>query len=75
MNRCAWGRRRPGLYANISLPVLQVPVGEEGGPGGFPDLLKYGEKEEDGEVRRRMMMMRRRWRGRGGMRRISRAAW
>ena len=66
---------RLGLYANIPLPVLQVPVGEEGGPGGFPHLLKYGEKEEDGEVRRRMIMRRRRWRGRGGIRRISRTAW
>ena len=29
------GRRRPDLYANIPVPVLQVPAGEEGEPGGF----------------------------------------
>ena len=29
------------------MPVLQVPAGEEGGPGGFPNLLK--EEEEDVE--------------------------
>ena len=28
------------------MPVLQVPVGEEGGPGGFPNLLKEEEQEE-----------------------------
>ena len=33
------GRRRPGLYADIPVPVLQVPVGEEGGTGGLPNLL------------------------------------
>ena len=50
------------------MPVLQVPAGEEGGHGGFPNLLK---EEKQGRVRRRrrmmmMMMMSRRWRGRGG---------
>ena len=34
------------------MPVLQVPAGEEGGPEGFPNLLKYWEKEEDGEEKR-----------------------
>ena len=69
-----WGRRRPGLYADIPVPVLQVPAGEEGGPGGLPDLMKYREKKEDGEEKRKMMMTRRRWRGRGGMKRICRTA-
>ena len=32
--------RRPVL-------VLQVPAGEDGGPGGFPNLLKEEEQEED----------------------------
>ena len=30
------------------MPVLQVPAGEEGGPGGFPNLLKE-EVHEKGE--------------------------
>ena len=38
------GRRRPGLYADIP-----VPVGDEGGLGGLPHLLKDGEKEGNGE--------------------------
>ena len=42
-----WGRRRPGLYAEIPVPVLQVPDGEEGGPGGHANLLEEKEKEED----------------------------
>ena len=29
------------------MPVLHVPAGKEGGPGGFPNLLKKEEKEED----------------------------
>ena len=29
------------------MPVLQVPSGEEGGPGCFPNLLKEEEQEED----------------------------
>ena len=32
------GRRRQGLCAEIPVPVLQVPAGEEGGPGGGPYL-------------------------------------
>ena len=43
------GRRSPGLYADIPVSVLQVPAGEEGGPGGFPNLLKEEEQEEDEE--------------------------
>ena len=31
------------------MPVLQVPAGEERGPGGFPNVLKEEEKEEDEE--------------------------
>ena len=35
------------------MPVLQVPAGEDGGPGGLPNLLnKYSEKEEDGEEKK-----------------------
>ena len=40
------GRRRPDLYADIPVPVLQVPGGEEGEPGGLPNFLKEEEKEE-----------------------------
>ena len=29
------------------MPVLQVPAGEEGWPGGFPNLLKKEEQVED----------------------------
>ena len=31
----------------MPVPVLQVPAGEEGGPGGFPNLLKEEEQEDD----------------------------
>ena len=41
------GRRRPDLYADNLLPVLQVPAGEEGEPGGLTNFLKKEEKEED----------------------------
>ena len=34
------------------MPVLQVPVGEEGGPGGFPNLLKEEEQDEDEEQKK-----------------------
>ena len=47
-----WGSRRPGLYADIPVPVLQVRAGEEGGPGGLPNLLKEEEKEEDEEEKK-----------------------
>ena len=46
------GRRRPGLYADIPVPVLQVPEGEEGVPGGLPNLLKEVEKEEEEEEKK-----------------------
>ena len=48
----ARGKRRPGLYADIPVPVLQVPTEEEGGPGGLPNLLKEVEKEEDEEEKK-----------------------
>ena len=31
------------------MPVLHVPAGEEGGPGGLPYLPKEEEQEEDEE--------------------------
>ena len=43
------GRRRPGLYADIPVPVLQVPAGAKWGPGDLPNILKGEEKEEDDE--------------------------
>ena len=46
------GRKTPGLYADIPLPVLLVSVGEEGGPGGLPNLLKKEEKEENEEEKK-----------------------
>ena len=42
------GSRRP----DIQVPVLQIPAGEEEGPGGLPNLLKEGEKEEDEEEKK-----------------------
>ena len=43
------GRRRPDLYADIPVPVLQVPAGEEGEHGGFQNFLKEEEMEEHNE--------------------------
>ena len=34
------------------MPVLQVPAGEEGGPGGFPNPLIEEEHEEDEEEKK-----------------------
>ena len=34
------------------MPVQQVPAGEEGGPVGFPNLLKEEEQEEDEEEKK-----------------------
>ena len=31
------------------MAVLQFPAGDEGGPGGFPNLLNEEEKEDDDE--------------------------
>ena len=80
------GRRRPDMYADIPVPVLQGPADEEGEPGGVPKFLKEEEKEEYNEEkemmmrkrrrmmrqRRRIMRRRRRCRGREGMRSICR---
>ena len=34
------------------MPILQVPAGEEGGTGGFPNPLKEEEQEEDEEEKK-----------------------
>ena len=34
------------------VPVLRVSAGEEGGPGGFPNLLEEDEQEEDAEKKK-----------------------
>ena len=34
------------------MPVLQVPAGEEGRPGGFPNLIKEEEQEKDEEKKK-----------------------
>ena len=34
------------------MPVLQVPAGEEGGPGGLPNLMKENNKGEDEEEKK-----------------------
>ena len=34
------------------MPVVQVPAGVEGGPGGFPNLLKEKKQEEDEEEKK-----------------------
>ena len=35
------------------MPVIQFSAGEEGGPGGFPNLLKVEEQEEDEEEKKK----------------------
>ena len=35
------------------MPVLQVPAGEERGPGGFPNLLKEEKPEKDEEEKKK----------------------
>ena len=35
-----WKRRRPSLYADTPVDVLQVTTGEQGGRGGLSNLLK-----------------------------------
>ena len=74
-----WGRRRPDLYAYILVPVLQVPAGEEGGPGCLLNLLKEVEKkeEEDEEDKKEDDVEEEKMEGRvrGGTRRICRTAW
>ena len=34
------------------MPVLQVSAGEEGGPGGFPNLLNEEGQDEDEEEKK-----------------------
>ena len=34
------------------MPVIQDSAGEEGGPGGFPNLLKEEEQDEDEEEKK-----------------------
>ena len=46
--RVEGGGRTPGLRANIPMTVLQVPAGEEGGPGELLNIIKE-EKEEEME--------------------------
>ena len=53
------GRRTPGLCADIPVPVLQVPAGEEGGSGGLQNTLKEGENEEDWEEKLEFFLPRR----------------
>ena len=48
-------RRRPDLYTDIPVPVLQVPAGEDVGPGGLPNLMKQWEQERMGRRRMRMI--------------------
>ena len=36
------------------MPVLQVPAGEEGEPGGSPNLLREEEQEEDEEEKKKL---------------------
>ena len=43
------GRKRPDLFADIQVSVLQLPAGKEGEPRGFPNLLKEEEKKEYNE--------------------------
>ena len=40
----------------MTLPVLQVPAGEEGGPGGFSNLLKEEDHEKGEEERQKNCM-------------------
>ena len=54
------GRRRPDLFANNPVPVLQVPAGEEGGVEAFQTSKSRGRRRRMGRRRRRMMIMRRR---------------
>ena len=42
----------PGLYADIPVSVVQVPVEQEGRPVGLPNLLKKEENEEDEEEKK-----------------------
>ena len=54
------GRRRPDLYADIPVSVLQVLAGKEGEPGGLPNFRKEEKRRSLMRERRRMMRKRRR---------------
>ena len=56
------------------MPVLQISAGEEGGPGGLPNLLKEEEKKEDGEEKKGYDEEKEEMEGEGGMRRRCRTA-
>ena len=61
------GRRKPDLYADIPVSVLQVPAGKEGEPGGLPNFVKEEKRRSLMRIRRSMMrkrkrMRRRKWR-------------
>ena len=46
-----WGSKRPCLYAGIPVHVLKVPVGDEEGHGGLPNLLKMeGERRNEEDI-------------------------
>ena len=55
--------------------VLQVPAGEERGPGGLPNLLKEEEKDEDKELKKEYGDDDEEMEGREGMRRICKTVW
>ena len=54
------------MYADIPVQL---------GAGGLPNLLNYGEKEEDGEEKKEDDDDEEEREGREGKRRISRTAW
>ena len=53
------GRRRPDLYAEIPVSVLQVPAGKEGEAIGLPNFLTEKKRRSLMRIRRRMMRERR----------------
>ena len=57
------------------MPVLHVPAGEEGGPGGFPNLLKEEEKEKDEDKKKEDDNDEEEMGERRGMRRICMTDW
>ena len=66
--------RRPCQYAEAPVPVLQVPAGEKGGPGGLPNLLKEEEKEKDDKEKNEDDNDKEEIGGRRGRRKICRSA-
>ena len=63
-------RRKPGLYEEILVPVLQVP-----GPGCLPNLLKEEEKEKTEKEKKEDDIDEEEMVGTRGRRRICRTAW